>query len=149
QLQPHFSSNENTFTDIWENEKMTFYYNKLPETNWTLVAMSPQQKIYEPLAGLNEKVITAIIISLLIALVLSIGFANSIVKPLRKVQKGMKQTEEGDWIKIAPLKGTDEISSVVSSYNMMIDKLATLLKNLTEAELKNHRVLFEKQSIEF
>lgn len=148
-LKQHFISNEGTFNGMWETEKMTFYYDKLPETNWTLVAMSPQQKIYEPLAGLNEKVITAIIISLLIALVLSIGFANSIVKPLRKVQKGMKQTEEGDWVKITPLKGTDEISSVVLSYNMMIDKLANLLKNLTDAELRNHRVSFEKQSIEF
>lgn len=148
-LQQYFDSDENTFTDFWENEEMIFYFHTSPETNWTLVAMTPQQKVYEPLSGLNRIVVTAIIISLLIALMLSTGFANSIVKPLRKVQKGMKQTEEGDWVKLSPLKGTDEISRVVTSYNMMIDKLSILIKNLTEAELKNHRVMFEKQSIEF
>lgn len=149
ELSQHFDQQHNVFTGEWENEKMMFYYHTSPETNWTLVAMTPQKNIYEPLAGLNKKVMTAISISLMIAIVLSVGFANSIVKPLRRVQAGMKQTEEGEWIKLKPLKGTDEISSVVESYNMMIDKLSILVKNLTEAKLKHHRLLFEKQSIEF
>lgn len=148
-LNQNFKDNKDTFIDKWRNEEMIFSYIHSPETTWTLVAMTPQQNVYEPLAGLNKKVVIAIGISLFIALLLSIAFANTIIKPLRKVQKGMKQTETGDWVKLKPLKGKDEISSVVSSYNLMIDRLSILIKNLTKAELKNHRVLFEKQSIEF
>lgn len=149
QLLTYFTKDHETFQAKWEEEEMIFYYDTIPELHWTIVAMTPLQNVYEPLKGLKQNLLVSVSISLLIALVLAIGFANSIVKPLRKVQKGMRQTEEGDWMKIPPLKGQDEISSVVSSYNKMIDKLAVLIKNLTEAEIKNHQVTFEKQAIEF
>lgn len=150
QLEEHFlDKTKTTFTEQWEEEDMIFYSNHSPQTNWTLVAMTPEEKVYEPVAGLRKKLFIALSASLLIAIVASIGFAKSIVNPLRKIQKGMKQTEVGEWEHIKPLKGTDEVSDVVTSYNKMIDKLSTLMEDLYEAELKNHKFLYEKQHIEF
>lgn len=138
-----------TFTGEWEEEEMIFYYNQSPDTNWTLVAMTPAEIIYEPLSGLRNKLIIALSASLLVALIISMAFAKSIVNPLRKIQKSMKQAEIGEWEVIEPLKGTDEISSVVTSYNIMIEKLSALVDDLYKAELKHHKILYEKQSIEF
>ncbi|MFB5662796.1 sensor histidine kinase [Alteribacillus sp. HJP-4] len=149
QLKKNISSNTNgTFTADWEEEEMLFYYDRSPNTNWTLVAMKPKEAVYEPVSGMNKTAIIAIGSSILIALLISIVFAKSIVKPLRKVQTGMKKMEVGEWEIIKPLKGTDEISSVVSSYNKMIKRLSALVDDLYAAEVKNHTVMYEKQNIE-
>ena len=110
--------------------------------------MAPKSIVFSPLAGLNKSVLITIMVSLLIAVFFSVIFTKSIVKPIRKVQIGMKQTEKGKWKKIKRLKGTDEISSLVISYNKMVDKLSTLMEQLYRTELEQHRILFEKQSIE-
>ncbi|WP_371069039.1 sensor histidine kinase [Sediminibacillus sp. JSM 1682029] len=142
------TTDKKTFTGEWDGTEMIFYADHSDQTNWTLVAMTPKEVIYEPVAGMKKQVVFVLVLSLMVALVVSIGFANSIVKPLRKIQKGMKKMEIGEWEPIKPLRGTDEISSVVTSYNKMIDRLSTLVDDLYAAELQNHKVLYEKQKIE-
>ncbi len=145
-LQAQFQDDTNhTFTEEWEGKEMIFYSAHSPQTNWTLVAMTPSDIVYEPIDGMKRKVVIALASSFLVALIVSTGFARSIVNPLRRIQKGMKKTEIGEWRNIKPLKGTDEISSVVSSYNKMVQKLSTLVEDLSEAEIKHHKVLFEKK----
>ncbi|WP_172373043.1 cache domain-containing sensor histidine kinase [Sporosarcina jiandibaonis] len=138
----------NSIRDEWEGEEMGFYFNQSPETEWTLVAMQPTEVIYEPISGIRNTAIISFMTSLFIALLISIVFAKNIVSPLRKVQQGMKKLEVGEWEKIKPLKGTDEISSVVSSYNKMVNELSNLIDNLYESELKNKAVLLEKKNVE-
>lgn len=136
------------FLDDWEGEQMGFYFNRSPETEWTLVAMQPTDVIYEPISGIRNTAIFSFMTSLVVALLISFAFAKDIVSPLRKVQQGMKKLEVGEWEMIKPLKGTDEISSVVSSYNKMVNELSNLVDNLYESELKNRAVLLEKKNVE-
>jgi two-component system sensor histidine kinase YesM len=137
-----------SFKDEWEGKEMGFYFNQSPETEWTLVAMQPTEVIYEPISGIRNTAIISFMTSLFVALLISIAFAKDIVSPLRKVQQGMKKLEVGEWEQIKPLKGTDEISSVVSSYNKMVNELSNLVDNLYESELKNRAVLLEKKNVE-
>jgi len=139
---------EKSFLDDWEGEEMGFYFNHSPKTEWTLVAMQPTHVIYEPISGIRNTTIISFMISLFVAFLISIAFAKNIVSPLRKVQQGMKKLEIGEWEQIKPLKGTDEISSVVSSYNKMVNELSNLVENLYESELENRAVLLEKKSVE-
>lgn len=139
---------KNTFTEDWEGEEMIFNINRSAQTNWTIVAMTPRDIVYGPIAGLNNKVTIAIAVSLLLALIISTQFARSIVKPIRKVQLGMKKMEVGEWEKIKPLKGTDEISMLVSSYNRMTEKISTLIEDLHTSEIKNYNIRYEKKMIE-
>ena len=137
-----------SFMGDWEGEEMGFYFNHSPNTEWTLVAMQPTDVIYEPISGIRNTAIIAFMTSLFVALLISNAFAKDIVSPLRKVQQGMKKLEVGEWEQIKPLKGTDEISSVVSSYNKMVNELSNLVENLYESELKNRAVLLEKKNVE-
>ena len=137
-----------SFMGDWEGEEMGFYFNHSPNTEWTLVAMQPTDVIYEPISGIRNTAIIAFMTSLFVALLISNAFAKDIVSPLRKVQQGMKKLEVGEWEQIKPLKGTDEISSVVSSYNEMVNELSNLVENLYESELKNRAVLLEKKNVE-
>lgn len=138
----------NNFTGHWGEEEMIFNINRSPQTNWTIVAMTPKDVVYGPIAGLNNKVMIALAASFLLALIISSRFARSIVKPIRKVQHGLQKVEVGEWEKIKPLKGTDEISVLVASYNRMTEKMSTLIEDLHASEIKNYNIRYEKKMIE-
>ncbi|GAA0376249.1 cache domain-containing sensor histidine kinase [Bacillus horti] len=141
-------ADQGSFTGQWGEEKMLFYFTTSPYTNWKLVAMTPEKDILEPISGIKNTAISVGVVAFFIAILISSAFTKSIVKPLRKVQKGMKRMEQGEWERIPQLKGNDEISSVVESYNKMVDKLSQLVDDLYKSELKNQLVEIEKQRIE-
>lgn len=139
---------EGSFHDVWKNEKTMFYYTKSSYTGWTLIAMTPEASILEPVSGVKRNAFVASAFAIIVALLISFAFTRSIVRPLRKVQKGMQKMETGEWEKIKPLQGNDEISSVVQSYNKMIERLSELVDDLYKSELQNQKVLIEKQKSE-
>ncbi|MCT8139254.1 histidine kinase [Anaerobacillus sp. CMMVII] len=137
-----------TFTTEWEKEETIFYYTHSTETDWTLVAMTPEKIVLEPVSGMKRNAIFAATVALLFALIISIFFTRSIVIPLRRVQTGMKKMEQGEWERIKALHGEDEISSVVKSYNKMVERVSNLIEDLYKSQLKNKTVQIEKQRIE-
>ncbi|KHF41327.1 sensor histidine kinase [Halalkalibacter okhensis] len=137
-----------TFNEMWEDEDMMFYYNRSAETGWTLVAMTPVKSVLEPVSGIKHNAIIASFAVLLVAMGISTGLARSVVVPLQKVQMGMKKIETGEWEKIKSLKGSDEISCMVNSYNIMVSKLSQLVEELYESELHNQEIKIEKQKTE-
>ncbi|MBS4208860.1 sensor histidine kinase [Bacillus sp. FJAT-50079] len=139
---------EGSFIDLWEDERTLFYYTTSIYTGWTLIAMAPESAILEPVSGVKKNALVASAIAILFAVIFSFVFTRSIVKPLRKVQNGMRKMEKGEWEMIKPLQGNDEISSVVHSYNKMIQRLSQLVEDLYKSELRNQRVLIEKQKSE-
>lgn len=143
-----FRKSKGNFTYKVDGEKVLNNYNHSPETNWTLVATTPESSVYTPLKGLNKIVIIAITLSLVIAIFLSIGFTKSIVRPIRKVQAGMHLAETENWVFIKELKGTDEISYLIKSYNKMIHRVSKLIQDLYKAELKVQKDLIEKKDLE-
>ncbi|KGA97823.1 hypothetical protein AJ85_11905 [Alkalihalobacillus alcalophilus ATCC 27647 = CGMCC 1.3604] len=137
-----------SFHGQWDLEEMLFYHNKSMNTGWTLLAMTPVKSVLEPVSGIQRSAILASIIALVLALGISQGFARSIVVPLNTVQQGMKKVETGEWRKIKELKGSDEMSSMVNSYNMMVERLSQLVEELYASELKNQEIKLEKQKTE-
>src|SRR5699024_6452525 len=84
-------------THTIDKEKVIYNYTTSDLTNLTIVATTPESSVYTPLRGLNKIVAFAIALSLVIAILFSIGFAKSIVRPIRKVQAGMHSAETENW----------------------------------------------------
>ncbi|WP_413379193.1 sensor histidine kinase [Alkalihalobacillus sp. 1P02AB] len=137
-----------SFHGQWDLEEMLFYHNKSMNTGWTLLAMTPVKSVLEPVSGIQRSALLASVIALVLALGISQGFARSIVVPLKTVQQGMKKVETGEWRKIKELKGSDEMSSMVNSYNMMVERLSQLVEDLYASELRNQEIKLEKQKTE-
>lgn len=137
-----------SFYGEWDSEEMIFYHHSSNNIGWSLLAMTPVKAVLEPVSGVKDSAIIASVIALIIALGISQGLVRSIVVPLRKVQQGMKKVESGEWEEIKALKGSDEISSMVSSYNMMIVRLSELVDDLYDSELKNQEIELQKQKTE-
>lgn len=147
-LQQFTEEEEGAFIDNWASQKTMFYYSRSAYTGWTLVATTPEINILEPVSGVKRNAFVASFIAMFVALLISTGFTRSVVRPLRKVEQGMKMMESGEWEKIKPLKGSDEISRLVISYNKMIERLTELVEDLYTSELRNQKVLIDKQRSE-
>jgi signal transduction histidine kinase len=80
------------------------------------------------------------IISIAVALVISVGMSRSLVKPVHKLIDATVKIAEGDMSKAVAFGGTDEIGMLSSSFEVMRIKLADSLE-----ELHNYNLELEKK----
>ncbi|MEH7177551.1 sensor histidine kinase [Neobacillus vireti] len=140
--------NNGTFFDQWNNESTFFHFLTSDYTGWKLIAAVPESQLFAPISGVRLTGIISAIIVTIIALILSLNFIMQIIKPIRLLERTMKTVEQGKWKKVPNLSRKDEISSLLRSYNTMVDRLSTLVDQVYKAELKNKQVKIELQERE-
>lgn len=91
----------------------------------------------------------AILGCILVVIIISSFFSKMITKPIGKLQKRMRQVEEGEYKELIQKESDDEIGSLVNSYNRMVLKIKTLIEDVYMAEIKqkNARYLALKTQI--
>ena len=140
--------NQGTFFDQWNNESTFFHFLTSDYTGWKLIAAVPESQLLAPISGVRLTGIISAIVVTIIALILSVNFIMQIMKPIRLLERTMKTVEQGKWKKVPNLSRNDEISSLLKSYNTMVDRLSTLVDQVYKAELKNKQVKIELQERE-
>jgi two-component system, sensor histidine kinase YesM len=142
------TSKQGSFFEEWDHERTFFHFLTSDYTNWKLIAAVPESQLYEPISGVRVTAFISAIIVLLIAISMSVNFINQIVQPIRLVERTMKSVEKGKWQKLPKIARDDEISSLLNSYNSMVDRLSTLVDQVYKAELNNKQVKIELQERE-
>ncbi|TDL76654.1 HAMP domain-containing protein [Rhodococcus qingshengii] len=140
--------NHGTFFDEWNNESTFFHFLTSEYTGWKLIGAVPESQLLAPISGVRLTGIISAIVVTIIALMISLNFISQIMKPIRLLERTMKTVEQGKWKKVPNLSRNDEISSLLRSYNTMVDRLSTLVDQVYIAELKNKQVKIELQERE-
>ncbi|CAG7631885.1 sensor histidine kinase [Paenibacillus allorhizosphaerae] len=142
-------SNTNRVFELPDEPDRIFFSRHSDYSGWNLVASMSLSEQREPVAALRQTTIYVGLGTLLIALYLAYRFGRSIVKPVRRLEYGMRQTEIGQWTKV-PLTGShDEMDRLISSYNTMVERLEELVDRVYETELRNQEHLLKRQLAEF
>lgn len=91
----------------------------------------------------------AILSCTVLIIIISTFFSKMITKPIGRLQKRMRQVEDGEYKELIQKESDDEIGSLVSSYNQMVLKIKTLIEKvyLSEIKQKNARYLALKTQI--
>ncbi|APH03941.1 cache domain-containing sensor histidine kinase [Bacillus weihaiensis] len=139
---------QGSFFDDWNDKSTFFHFSTSTYTNWKLIAAVPESQLYAPISGVRITAFLSAAFVLLVAFSISINFIKQIVHPIRKVEKTMKSVEEGKWKKLPTLARHDEISSLINSYNAMVDRLSTLVDQVYKAELNQKQMKIELQERE-
>lgn len=105
----------------------------------------PTADINEPLSSIRMSSIWVGGITLLIALLLSYRFGRNITKPIQILKKGMRQTEQGNWVKIPQLRTRNELDELIERYNLMVVSLSELMDTLYRTELSKKDAELEHQ----
>lgn len=94
---------------------------------WKILCQVPTNSVVKEIKKVSYITIFIGIISLVIAIGISIIIATNISKPLKNISNLMKKAEEGDLTVKSVVKGEGEIATLSQSFNIMIENIRGLI----------------------
>lgn len=119
-----------TFEDDFGVENM--YYTSIPDTDWIIGIYIPEAEIYTEITSLKGIMIMVIVISTLIALTLTVQFANYIGKNLKEVNDFAEKIAMGDLSETLKLESNDEFYEMGKHLNSMASNLQVIIEIIKE-----------------
>ncbi|SDX08872.1 sensor histidine kinase [Paenibacillus sp. CF384] len=148
-LGKRIATGENTrFIEKTNGKNMLIVSHKSDYSGWSLAVAMPLDELREPISGIRSTTVTVGLVTLAIALFLAFRFGNSIVRPIRILKNGMRETEKGNWISIESKQRDDEIGGLIHSYNLMVSRLSDMIERVYDTELSSQKTKLQLQEIE-
>jgi two-component system sensor histidine kinase YesM len=116
--------------------------------NWRLVVAMSVEELRKPSDTIRTTTIVVGCFTLGIALWIAFRFGKSITGPIRILRSAMSQTEQGNWVQIPLPEHRDEITELMSRYNLMVTRLSELVDKVYQAELSDQKSQMERQKAE-
>lgn len=104
-----------------------------------IMAHISQAEAFGPLKSLEQKVIIAIFLIISILVITVVYIAKGLVKPINKLTKTTHLIATGDYTAQAEVEGSDEISELAASFNIMTDRLQASQRRLLQMEVDKER----------
>lgn len=102
------------------------------KNGWKIVADIPRQSLLGDIYLIGRKTLYIGLICIVIAISLGLIISNSISKPLNIIRKLMKKVEMGDLTVEAETRGGDELTTLSTSFNVMVRNISSLIQNVSE-----------------
>jgi len=104
---------------------------------WTVIATMPETDVLAPLGDFEMIFLPAVALSLLVAALLSLTQVRRTLVPLEKLIEGTRRAGDQDFSTRVPVSGSDELSELATSFNVMNARLGhqfTALTTLAEID---------------
>ncbi|MCR8633827.1 sensor histidine kinase [Paenibacillus radicis (ex Xue et al. 2023)] len=118
-------------------------YSLSPYLGWRLVTSIPYKELTNGANYIGHTIFWTLLVTLIVAYLLGIGFATSLLQPIRKLHHFMKKVEVGDFSGKLEVRSKDELGLLTHGFNKMVEKLEGLLEEIyftrlreTEASLR-------------
>lgn len=115
----------------YEGADYLFTYSRIEGTNMLVCAMVPQKEIMAGAQAILRYTLIAVAICAVIAIVVGSVLANGISKAIRKVNRVLKKTSDGDLTGQISMKRKDEFNVLSSSITNMIGSMKDLILKMT------------------
>jgi two-component system sensor histidine kinase YesM len=118
-----------------EGEDYIGFYHKLDYNGWIVLGSAPLDRVLQKVSTFKITVILIGLTSFLTAMLLAYIIAASVTRPLKELNKKMKQVEMGNFKAFIKVKGGDELSNIQYSFNRMTSEIRELISKVYETEL--------------
>lgn len=115
----------------YEGADYLFTYSRIEGTNMLVCAMVPQKEIMAGAQAILRYTLIAVAIGAVIAIVVGSVLASGISKAIRKVNRVLKKTSDGDLTGQISMKRKDEFNVLSSSITNMIGSMKDLILKMT------------------
>ena len=115
----------------YEGADYLFTYSRIEGTNMLVCAMVPQKEIMAGAQAILRYTLIAVAICAVIAIVVGSVLASGISKAIRKVNRVIKKTSDGDLTGQISMKRKDEFNVLSSSITNMIGSMKDLILKMT------------------
>lgn len=117
-------------------ERKLFIYTRSSDTKWKAVTSIPLKELTKGSAVIRNVTIAASLVTVGLAMLVSVIFSFALTKPLRKMMRLMKNVQEGDFSVQFPVKHRDEIGLLGNQFNRMIVRIDELIQDIYLSETK-------------
>ncbi|NQX48200.1 methyl-accepting chemotaxis protein [Paenibacillus tritici] len=117
-------------------ELIQMYYEKLPDTGWTLALAIPEKELYAPLKGLLRSIVLVSLIGLVLTFAAVYLYSRYITRKLARVSEMSQRMAAGDFTGKLSVDSQDELGDMAGHMNRMIDNLSGLLGSIADHSLQ-------------
>jgi two-component system phosphate regulon sensor histidine kinase PhoR len=101
----------------------------------------PMDQLDKTMAGFNRFLVITEGLGIVICVILMYLQSNKRVNPLSRVSEKIRQLSLGDLKKISPVTRDDEIGTIITSFNTMVDKITLQIAEMQEDRNKMDAIL--------
>ncbi|HWZ71152.1 MAG TPA: EAL domain-containing protein [Casimicrobiaceae bacterium] len=113
------------------NHRELFLEPRFLVQGWTVIASRPQAEVLAPLGDFEMIFLPAVVLSLLVAALLSLTQVRRTLVPLEKLIDGTRRAANKDFSTRVAVSGNDEFSELATSFNAMNTRLGNQFTALT------------------
>ncbi|MEH7253041.1 sensor histidine kinase [Neobacillus niacini] len=136
-------------TQILENGRKDFVtYTYSTNIGWSFFTAVPYKDIKGGIIQIGRTIILTILFSLMIAYTIGFFFATSIIRPIRRLKRFMKEVEIGNLNGRVPVESNDEIGQLSAGFNNTVEKLSNLLEEVYVSKLRETEMSLKQKEIE-
>lgn len=109
---------------------------KLPNVNWHIIKVVSTKERLSEIEDAKKIVLFITLLAMLFSLVIGMGLSSAITKPLKKLMKLMNRMKV-DEATLEPIQFhtlNNDLNVLSESYNIMVDKINILMKNIVQKE---------------
>ncbi|HEX7057942.1 MAG TPA: sensor histidine kinase [Bacilli bacterium] len=140
---------DNSFVLPVGNEPRLFVSRHSEYLGWEMVYSLPVKELRKPISNIRTTTLAVGLMTLCVALWIAYRFGRSIIRPIRRLKEGMRETEKGIWSRIDGYDCPDEIGGLIHRYNLMVTRLSEMIEKVYAAELKNQKSELALQKTRF
>ena len=137
------NSSSNSFVKQISDIRYQILFSNSSYTKWKTVGVFSLNETLMDVTNIRNYSLVISVLTLLLAIIMTIFFTSSITRPLGKLRSLMKKAEEGDLNVYFNSKYNDEVGQLGNSFNKMIKEIRKLInmvyneqKSKREAEIK-------------
>lgn len=104
---------------------------KAKMSDWTVIGLTPKGDINAEVVKTREYLYVVIVVLVILSTALASLISRNIASPLKLLIREMKQVEMGNFKGSVTVKSFEEIDSLVSSFNRMVNRMEELIERIT------------------
>lgn len=130
-------NNENTDLSNKNSNNYLLMQDKTYRGNLTVTAVIPRSSLLFKIGRVKYITLLAVLVCIIIIIATSVLFSYTITRPIKNLNKRMRQAENGQYLTTIQNNFNDEIGSLMTSYNNMILKIKSLIEDVYIAQIKH------------
>lgn len=119
-----------------QNVEVLSSHYPVEKTGWAVIAQEPVENIFAPANEVATASLIIFAIAATIAIILSLLFSRTLIRPIRRLVDGASQIGKGNLDMTIPVDSTDEIGKLAEHFNTMAANLKSMVKNLRTESVK-------------
>ncbi|WP_162487519.1 sensor histidine kinase [Paenibacillus sp. LC231] len=110
---------------------------------WKIVGVSYLDEIMTTREEVNRYLVQVVAMVLVLAIAVSLILSAMLTRPIRRMGRTMKAVERGDFNVELPMQGPLEVVQLSSRFNLMLDKIRQLMKQIVKEQESKRRYELE------